>query len=256
VYVSSDPDQIIRTRNVTLGWDAERGRVLSERESASGIPAHWPRDTAIRGLEDVRWTVHEDRVWFSATCCQVPGGNGSPRVVLGRMNEALDAVEHLVPLQYERAGEVEKNWVLWSLHGVLCAIYSYDPLLVLRVDPGSGRTSVLSSREPSFYAGRFRGSTAPIPVPGAPGRWLAVVHEVAYGASENVYTHRFIELDEGFTLTRCSRAFTFDHSGIEYATGLCDMDESRLLVTYGWEDREARWIEFEWSDVLASLSSD
>ena len=41
-----------------------------------------------------------------------------------------------------------------------------------------------------------------------------------------------------------------DHRGIEYATGVCSLDDERLLVTYGWQDREARWAEIEWKRVI------
>jgi hypothetical protein len=71
-----------------------------------------------------------------------------------------------------------------------------------------------------------------------------------------VYSHRWIELDEEDGLVRYSRPFVFDHVGVECATGLCDVDGERLIVAHRLEDRKARWSEYRWSDVLASLRTE
>ncbi len=252
-YLTLDPSGLIRTRNVTIDWDSRSGRLAAERESSSGIPGSWNWDARIQGLEDVRWIAHDDRVWFSATCCQVPGRGGQPQVVLGRMNAALDAVDHLVALESDLARPVEKNWVPWSLGRRLFLIYSYDPLVVVRVDPQSGRTWPAAAQIPKARAVRFRGSTSPVRIPSAPRRWVLLVHEVARHEHENVYAHRFVEIDESPAIVGWSQPFVLDHRGIEYAAGLCSLDDDRLLVTYGFEDREARWAEIEWSEVSRAL---
>jgi glycosyltransferase involved in cell wall biosynthesis len=252
-YTALDPAGVVRTRNVVLEWDPVTANALTERESASGIPAEWAWDTRAQGLEDARWVVHEDQVWLTATCHQVPGCEGNPQVVLGRMNVEMDAVEHLVPLECELAGEVEKNWVPWSLGQGLFLIYSYDPFVVLRVDTRTGRASPVVCQEPSFRSARFRGSTSPVRAPTPTPRWVFLVHEVAHPENGRVYAHRWVEVDEHMALVAFSRPFVFDHRGIEYAAGLCSMDSERLFVTYGSEDREARWIELEWTSVLEAL---
>jgi hypothetical protein len=68
-----------------------------------------------------------------------------------------------------------------------------------------------------------------------------------------VYTHRWIELDGSGAITSYSPPFTFEHRGIEYASGLCASGTDGVIVTYGCEDREARWVELGWSDVLAAI---
>ena len=50
-----------------------------------------------------------------------------------------------------------------------------------------------------------------------------------------------------------SRPFVFDHVGIEYAAGLLDAGDGTLTVTYGFEEREARWVVLDRARVLASL---
>lgn len=251
-YVSTAGDGVIRTRNVTLEAGSELGEWCAERVSHFRLPADWREEVVVRGLEDMRWVVHRDRVWFTATCCHLPDSDGMPQMVLGRMNEALDAVEHLVAVRYDGALRVEKNWVPWSRDGTLYLVYSYDPFVVLHVDPHSGSASAAFTSEPAFSAKRFRGATSPVPIPGS-DHWLALIHEVAHLPSGRIYTHRFVELGRRFELLARSRPFCFDHRGIEYAAGLCAHGGDRLLVTYGWEDREARWIELEWSEALRRL---
>ncbi|MDH5670851.1 MAG: glycosyltransferase family 2 protein [Myxococcales bacterium] len=218
-----------------------------------GIPEDWPAQTSIRGLEDVRLLSHGGELWFTAACNQVPGSAGRCRVVLGRYNATLDAVEHLVPLQYEGATDYEKNWLPWSCDGQLRIIYSYDPLVVLAVDTETGECEVAQRLQTPFHARDLRGSAGPQPIPGRPGRWLALVHEVASRESGNVYLHRWIEVDSERGLLSRSRPFFFDEASIEYAAGFCSLDDERLLLTYGHQDREARWLTTCWSDVLASL---
>jgi glycosyltransferase involved in cell wall biosynthesis len=253
VYRSRDRDHVVRSRNVAAAWDQESDWIAGERESSADFPRDFANDTAILGLEDVRWIVHRDRVWFTATCFQTPGAAGRPQVVAGFLNEDLDRVERVIPLVYRGAGPIEKNWVPWVRDGILCVIYSYDPFVVLSVDETTGHCAPILMEAPKLRAARFRGATSPVRVPGKPGRFVAIVHEVAEHADERIYSHRWVEIDRRMGLVRYSAPFTFDHRGIEYATGLsCRGD--KLVVTYGWEDREARWIEFDWDIVRGELS--
>ncbi|WP_437293985.1 tetratricopeptide repeat protein [Sorangium sp. So ce426] len=245
-------DDVFRTRNCTVEWDAPSGRAFAARESR-GAPATWPTATNKLGLEDMRWTRHDGRVWFTATCYQAPDAVDQCRVVLGRMSEELDAVEHLVLLRRDVLRPQEKNWLPWSRDGELFVIYAYDPFEVRRVDAATGETVIAHSSTPSFRAAGFRGSAPPLPIPGRAGRWLLMTHEVAYRPQGNAYAHRFVEVDERDGIVAASRPFHFDHVGIEYAVGLCDLGDGKLLVTYGYEDREARWLELEWREALDSL---
>jgi glycosyltransferase involved in cell wall biosynthesis len=250
-YVSA-ADRGFHTRNVTLEWDRVSGKSHGCCESR-GIPGHWPAATQKLGLEDMRWTLHDGRVWFTAACYQTPDAVDHCRVVLGRMSEALDAVDHVMPLRRNDLQLAEKNWLPWSRAEELFVIYAYDPFEVRRVDVSTGETTLVHMSTPPFRAAGFRGSAPPVPIPNRAGRWVLVTHEVAYRPHGNAYAHRFVEVDEEDGLVAASRPFHFDTVGIEYAAGLCDLGGGRLLITYGHEDREARWVELEWDTVLESL---
>jgi hypothetical protein len=249
-------DGVYRSRNVVLDWAGPHGvanEPITAAHEAGGVPTSWPAQTRVRGLEDQRWIVHEGRLWFSACCCQVPHDEGRAQMVLGRLNEALDGVDHLVPIRYDAARDAEKNWLLWSLGGELLAIYGYQPFTLLKLDPATGRARPFRAQRADFPARRLRGSAGPLPVPEHPGHWLVLVHEVARRFERPVYAHRWllVHLERG--MVAHSRPFVFDHVGIEYAAGLLDNGDGTLTVTYGFEDREARWVVLDRASVLASL---
>jgi glycosyltransferase involved in cell wall biosynthesis len=236
-YVSRDPDGRIRTKNWIVGPDGN-GRVLDDSILTL---LHWPTDVSIHGLEDLRLFALRDRVWFSATCCQVPGANGQPQVVLGRLSEDLSRVDHLVPIQYIDAKAVEKNWILWPQRdGSLRCVYSFSPLVILDVAPETGAAALRSSRLLPTYAGRFRGSAHL-------GGNVFLVHDVARFETGNVYAHRFLTLHSD-NAVHFSAPFVFDHRGIEYACGArLSEDGYGAWITYGHEDREARWVDVDLS---------
>lgn len=254
---------VFRTRGAVLRWSPEAGVVVPPKEVTLTLPKGWD-ETRINGLEDVRWVEHDRRLWFTATCCQVPGAGGWPRVVLGRMTKDRHGIEQVVKLDYGKQGEGdrEKNWVPWSYNGELLLIYSYDPLVIVRVDTATGACTEVQRWTPPFHAARWKGSTAP--VPWRDGSWVMLVHETAYmpgnGAWEySVYAHRLVELGlPSLTMSRYSRPFTWERAGqsgacVEYAAGLARSGNG-LIVTYGVEDREAAWAKIPAETVEALLA--
>ncbi len=262
VFVSNDPDGVIRTRSAVLEWDPERATVKSERESAIELPDGWALAPIIRGLEDQRWVAHAGGVWLTATTYHVTGKQGEPRVVLGRMRDDLSGVARLVRLTYEHEQPCEKNWLPLSLGGELFLVYSYDPFVVLRADTETGACTEAVRWTPPWSARRWRGSAPPVPHPERPDSFVLLVHETVRREHDTVYLHRFVELSARLTpagerelkLECYGRLFSFDHHGVEYACGLLDLGNGSLLVTFGSEEREARFAELAWSDVDAFLA--
>jgi len=249
-FVARHKDQVIRTENVWGRWSPDGIEEVEWRLSNARCPSDWPRNMkrgdgspGIWGLEDQRWHVHEGKVWFTATTCQTPSGGDKSRVVIGSLKEDL-SLGYIDEIEYEGTQEYEKNWLPWSLGGRLFLIYGYEPFTVLEVDASSMKRWRVKVKETMpFRMARYRGGTAPVAMPD--GTWLMSIHEVAHRENDNVYLHRFIELD-GTTMlpTRVSRAFTFHHQGVEYAAGAVLYGEN-LIITYGAEERESHWCEID-----------
>jgi hypothetical protein len=75
-----------------------------------------------------------------------------------------------------------------------------------------------------------------------------LVHVVAHFDDHRVYMHRWVELAEHRPISRWSTLVAFGHVGVEYATGLLDKGDT-VLVAFGSEEREACWMEFDWSTI-------
>jgi glycosyltransferase involved in cell wall biosynthesis len=249
-YVSRDRDGKIRTRNA-IARQGETFTILDE-----SILQEWNQDTRILGLEDIRLVSFEDRLYFSATCCQVPGAGGNPQVVLGRLSTDLRAVEHLVPIQYERRRSVEKNWLLWPYGDELRCVYSFSPFTwwTQNVD---GSIAGSAHMGPTWsYEGRLRGSAPAVALDTE--RTLFLTHDVARRDTYNVYTHRFVIVSgvvNGSSRVRVTAPFLLEHSGIEYACGATIVGDD-LLITYGYEDREARWVRIPLTRVAQQAAKD
>jgi len=263
VFVPHDADGVVRTRSAILEWDPVHERPKSEWESRIELPDGWNQTPRIRGLEDQRWVAHDGRLWLTAMTCHVPGANGEPRVVLGRLFEDQSGVEELVLLHYERARSCEKNWLPWSLDGAMLLVYSYDPFVVLRVDTTTGACTEAVRWTPPWSALRWRGGTPPVPFHGQPDRFLMLVHETVWPEHATVYLHRWVELsaargatgERELRITRYSRLFSFEHHGVEYACGLLAESDGSLFVTYGSEEREARYAVVDGREVQRMLET-
>lgn len=279
-YQSKSEDGKIRTRNF-LSTSLDCTNLAEIQWKFADEVAN--ENTQIFGLEDMRVIVHDDHPknlknianWFTATCCQVPGHSGRPQVVVGYLHwkdsYIAEAIVHRT--KYEKSQIYEKNWLPWSLNGKFYFIYSYDPFVVLVADDLNLAENEIILHEahrstPTFAATRWRGSAGPIKwgreqrrqylavwARDQPPRYLAVVHEKAFHNHATQYMHRFIEIEAElenvddptsmrFAIVRYSRPFVIDHAGVEYVTGMVAKDTG-VLLTYGYEDREARWVYYE-----------
>jgi hypothetical protein len=269
-YVSRDTDGVIRTENFLCEWDPDTGITRNPRQ-ITWDKSHLDPGGRIEGLEDLRLTQFAGTLWCTATCCQVTGAGGNPRVVLGEFTEDLSRItrhiDRVVPFEYDGIGQYEKNWLLYTyVPGAsirtLKVIYGYDPFVVLNVD-GDGVCTPETSTQPPCFTGGWRGSAPPVRIDTY--RNLLVVHEVAHfwqydeAAKQwvndhNVYLHRFVELD-GQSITRYSRPFILEHRGIEYCSGAA-VHGKNLILTYGFEDREACWMELSLATVERLLAKE
>ena len=169
--------------------------------------------------------------------------DGPLRISLFSLDSGGRILRH-VPLTGHGDGQTQKNWLPFSDPGTgeLRAVYGYEPILVLGIDPATGRCAPVVERHQGRPFDRFRGSAGPVRLPeSAGGGTLLLVHEVAFHGQRD-YLHRFLEVESDWRVVRASRPFFFLHRGIEFASGAClDHDGETLLITLGVEDGEA-WL--------------
>jgi tetratricopeptide (TPR) repeat protein len=238
-FVPTEPDGILRTRNVLLHLDREL-RAVDETELAAAIPPL--RAERVQGLEDCRLFATASDVGF--TCSTVDLHPAGPvRMSVVTLEDAGRVRRHR-PLQGYGDDRWQKNWLPFvddRAPGELRAIYGYEPLVVLRVDPESGACEPVVERKQGRNFDLFRGSAGPVDLPAhAGGGRLVVIHSVAF-AGRRYYLHRFLRVDDDWRVTAVSRPFYFRHLGIEFACGACLAHDGDLLITFGVEDREA-WL--------------
>jgi glycosyltransferase involved in cell wall biosynthesis len=126
----------------------------------------------------------------------------------------------------------EKNWSPWVRGSTLK--FMYQPGLV--VDK-YGATEAI--HDTGLHSIDLRGGTQIVMFRGG---WLSVVHEARQlpGSAKRYYWHRFVWYDDKGALQRMSEPFVFNDRVIEFAAGMTWLDASRLVISYGFKDEEAR----------------
>lgn len=241
-YIAAEPDGVFRSRNVLLRLDRDLA-FLGQAEVRDPDRVLSPlRDAPVRGLEDARLFVRDGRLAFTCTTTEHHPA-GPHRISLVTVDGAGSVVRH-VPLTGHGDDRPQKNWLPYcdGTTGALHAVYAYEPLEVLRIEPETGRCGVAFSRRTGRNLEGLRGSAGPVELPPAlGGGWLLLVHYVAFHGRRN-YLQRFLRFDEQWNLRRASRPFTFRGGEIEFPAGAClSHSGADLLVTLGVEDREA-WL--------------
>jgi glycosyltransferase involved in cell wall biosynthesis len=236
-YTALEADGIYRTRNYLLEVDRDL-RFVRQDEIRCDLPPlreHW-----VQGLEDCRLVPLGERLAFT---CTTTDRHPSGMIQLSLM--VLDdgaRVAHHAPLVGHGDDRVQKNWLPFAEGAELRAVYGYEPLVVLGIDPLTGRCAPVVQRPQGRHLEQWRGSAGPIELPPeAGGGRLLLIHEVSY-QGRRYYLHRFILADAEWRIVSVSRPFYFRHLGIEFAAGAClTHDAADVLVTFGVEDCEA-WL--------------
>ena len=251
MYAATEPDGVMRTKNFLIRTD-RRLRFLDQREVV--CDAAPLREDPVRGLEDARlFSRRGDPGFTCVTTEHHPAGR--VRIALASIGDGGSGVR---PVALSGFGDdrPQKNWLPFTdpATGDLLAVYGFDPLVVLRVDPESGIVAPLFDRPQGRNFSRFRGSAGPVVLPAsAGGGRLAIVHEVAF-QGRRYYLHRFLRIDDDWRVVEASRPFFFLRRGIEFPCGAAlAHGEEDLPITFGVEDREAWLCRIRLDTVTALL---
>jgi hypothetical protein len=236
-------DSVIRSTTVLVDWvdghaKSPRPLVIETDRTPSTFP--------VQGWEDVRLFEHAGELHGLATVRDVDDG-GVCRIAL------------LVPSGGERLREVlvdspdpqrhEKNWAPWPHPDTIRAVYSWDPLRIISIDPLTG-SSALEIRGPSGLGPGTRGGSGAVALDN--GGSLFIVHESHQLRTGRAYLHRFVTLDADGCVASASPRLRLTGLGVEFVAGAA-REGDELLVTFGVGDREAWLARVPLSAVLERL---
>ncbi len=252
-FQTSDPSGVFRTRNFLLHYDRQFN-LQSQKEIIEDLPRKRIRSFNLEGLDDCRIFHFNKGIWFS---CNTGDTNpfGNFQISLCKLGNAIREdsikVEKLIPMQGPDPYRCEKNWLPFLKDNQLHFVYSYDPFLVYTPDIKTGQCEKSIEYVPAFDFSHFRGSAAPIAFDKG---YLLLVHEVILNSDySRCYLHRFLFLDEKFTVTKISKPFYFAHHGVEYCCSMTlNHEANELIIPIGIEDTEAHIYFFD-CDAIRSL---
>jgi hypothetical protein len=248
-FAIRDPDRVVRNQNYLLELDAAYGTLSApavvERGDTPPLHPYW-----VRGLEDGRLFLWRGRWWFTATV-RDRNPDGLNEIALCELDGDEADIVSLTLLRGWWSDRHQKNWVPVVDGDRLTFVYSVDPAILLRHEPG-GPLVETRPAPPRAALDHLRGGSQAVRIPGG---WLYVAHEVAaYSHYDRVYLHRFVTLDEDLRVTALSDPFYFETRSVEFCAGLA-RDEARgaLVASYGVYDRRARLAFFDEGRVMSAL---
>lgn len=248
-YVTPAGDGVIRTRNFFLKLDADLKTMDAvELVDQTGLP----RTTfPIHGFEDARLFRWEGAWWATATVCDLTP-EGKREIALLQL-DPKGAVLRASPLRGPWSDRAQKNWMpVVDEADVLFVYAARSPSTVLTLWNQPRDQPVLRASDDNWDHGRLRGGSQGV---WTSEGWLFVVHDVVFPGSGRIYLHRFVLLNESFSLIAMSDLFYFERLGIEFCAGLARV-EDRLIASYAVNDGSARLATFSLQGVLSQLRTD
>lgn len=173
------------------------------------------QEGSIQGLEDGRHIYYNNKLYATFTSFEY-GRENKPSMVLTEINQNTYEVEKITTLKY-RDDIVQKNWVPVIYNEELCYIYSYEPFILLKIDPETGNCEELINKYLIYSMANIRGSTPPILINN--NLYLILVHEVVHTDTRK-YIHRFMTFDNDWNIIDISEPFYFNELFVEYSLSI------------------------------------
>lgn len=147
------------------GWAGARIHLAELDEQLTPGPSttlhHLGHPRAAVGQEDPRLFVYRDRLHVSFTGVERVGGGIATNVLYARLTDDFKVEEVFAP-SYHGRRSWEKNWVFFEWEGLLLAVYSVAPHVILHV---RGNTAYPFSETPCEFpwsGGVLRGGASPV----------------------------------------------------------------------------------------------
>ena len=222
----------------TRKWFIDHETILSYDDSY---------DNLYVGLEDVRITCHDHKLYYSANRGL---SYGNMVVEHGQIDlEHVKCTSQCFP-QIEDQREVEKNWVMFTnQHNELCMVYNWYPMVIGQVQ--GERTKIDNeTKEPEFkvthrndtpYLFKYiRGSSNGVLI--RDEIWF-LCHIVSY-EDRRYYYHVLVAIDQlTMKLKKYTKLFTFEKESTEYSLGMTYNERSNeFLFGYSKMDKETHYM--------------
>lgn len=267
VYLHPESEMKLKTTNVVLKLTPD----LSQIEWYSIVDTS-KLDTEpmweFHGLEDGRLVVWEDRLYLCGVRRDTtPNGVGRMELSELKINEKAQKVSEIfryripIPGPDPNASYCEKNWV-----PILDKPYQFikwsNPTEVVKINPEKNLTTITNSGE--FISGAswhdWRGGSQALKTT-YEGRhvYMHIVHETNLYFTElkrknATYRHRILIRDaDSFELIAKSEPFSFMDGKVEFCCGLAlnPLDESKVLITFGFQDNAAFMLNILISELFS-----
>ena len=232
------PNNITITRNFLLLMNKDftiiNNQEIIDKESRVFFEKH------CQGYEDIRlfeWSVNgfNGSFWFTATTWDTHLENIA-KITLCHLNE--NKIDYIKVLNGPDSKKHEKNWLPLVINQQLHIIYSFSPLIILKVNHKTGETTKIFEKEFDKDYSYFRGGTTAIKMKLEKDGYFCFIHEVV-DLSHRYYLTRGVWLSSDFTDIKITLPFYFIERGIEFASGLAQTNNDELVVGVGVNDRKA-----------------
>ncbi len=203
---------------------------------------------SIQGLEDGRHIFYKNKLYASFTSFEY-GKEAKASMVLTHINQEKDyIIDKIVHLKYETE-KIQKNWVPFIYNDKLCFVYSYEPFIILEVNPDNGDCKELIKKEFKYRFNDLRGSAPPIWLEEQQA-YLIMTHEVIFNDTRK-YIHRFLLFDKEFNLVKVSIPFYFHKLFIEFSLSIIyDTNSKKLVIPFSYKDGEAFLSTINFNDII------
>lgn len=232
-------DHAVRTENYTCVMDNEFN-IISPliKMEMKDTP---PRETHIRGLEDVRIFNRNGALWYTATTMNY-SYDGKIRQHYGIYNTTSHQFEQSVSLRPPMETECEKNWIPYKENQF---IYGYNPFRIGHLDKDNKLVLDIVQETPKLLS-HMRGSSTLVYEGGY--AW-GITHCVIYKQPRKYY-HMVIKIDlETDKIVGYTSPFYFVSNNIEYCLGF-EKQGDKCVAIVSRNDRNPVLVEFSAKDLV------
>lgn len=249
-YIIPEEDAgIIKTEYVRLLLDKQFNLI---EESKVKLPQYNKTNYPVDGLEDLRIFNVKNNYYVSGTIRNYHPHDGTCRIGLAPYNPLTNTIGDIEAIDLAN-GKHEKNWMpILDLEEIRWLYQSnenkYSYVINYKVEE-RGRFTILPCQFPA--AKSFRGGSQLVKIK---NNYYSIVHEAANIGNKRIYTHRIVEWDDEFKMTRFSKSFYLkEKSTIEFCSGMC-FDGENVNFVFGVQDKEAYLASITLSDFESILS--